>query len=90
MQGIYVTSDLANLLRAYLDKYQIEASSIRHQLAAWPPHAQMPMKVWWQLLEEMQLLLDEPALGIQGNRKLSLYFNRIGFLHESHHSNQRV
>ncbi len=65
MQGIYVASDLATLLRAYLDKYQIEAPSIRHQLAAWPPHAQMPMKVWWQLLEDMQLLLNEPALGVK-------------------------
>ncbi|HNA20673.1 MAG TPA: AraC family transcriptional regulator ligand-binding domain-containing protein [Agitococcus sp.] len=65
MQGVYVASDLANLLRAYLDKYQIDAPSIRHQLAAWPPHAQMPMKVWWQLLEEMQTLLHEPALGVK-------------------------
>jgi len=65
MQGIYVASDLANLLRAYLDKHQIDAPSIRHQLAAWPPHAQMPMNVWWQLLEDMQGLSKEPALGIR-------------------------
>ncbi|PTQ89174.1 AraC family transcriptional regulator [Agitococcus lubricus] len=65
MQGIYVASDLTSLLRAYLDQQQLELSAIRQQLAAWPAHTQMPMKVWWELLENMQALLQEPALGIK-------------------------
>lgn len=65
MKGIYVASDLAGLLTAYLDHHQIDLPNIRHQLAAWPHHAQMPMSVWWELLENMQAALQEPALGVK-------------------------
>ena len=65
VQGVYVASDLAGLLRRFLDKEGIELPQINAQLAAYPSNSRMPMADWWSLLETIQSTLARPALGLQ-------------------------
>ena len=65
MHNIYVASDLAALMLAYLDQHAIAAPAIRRRLAVWPQHAQLPIQLWWDLLEDLQAELNEPALGLK-------------------------
>ncbi len=75
MKGIYVSGDLAGLLRTYLDHENLPAESIRKQLASIASHSQMSMNLWWDLLEQIQELQKIPALGL-----------RIGQHVQAHHS----
>ncbi|MEZ5568320.1 MAG: AraC family transcriptional regulator ligand-binding domain-containing protein [Halioglobus sp.] len=64
-QGVYVASDLAGLLRRFLAQEGIQAADINAQLAAYPANSRMPMDEWWDLLEKIQLIRNEPALGVK-------------------------
>lgn len=64
-QGVYVSSDLAGLLRRFLAEQNIQSSEINAQLAAYPSHSRMPMDDWWEMLEKIQALINQPALGVK-------------------------
>lgn len=75
MQGTYVAGDLAGLLHTYLDAECLAAPVIRKVLATYPANSQMPMTMWWDLLEQIQAIQQQPALGL-----------RIGRYVRPHHS----
>ena len=64
-QGIYVASDLAGLLKRFLAKQPVQVPEINARLAAYPANSRMPMSDWWEILEQIQLVLNEPALGVK-------------------------
>ena len=65
MKGIYVASDLAGLLRRYLQQEGLCPPDIMAQLASYPPNSRMPMDDWWEMLERIQAIRQEPALGLK-------------------------
>ncbi|RMF16614.1 MAG: AraC family transcriptional regulator [Gammaproteobacteria bacterium] len=62
--AIYVTSDLASLLRRFLATHPVDDAALMARLDQWPPHSRMPMTEWWALLEDIQAHLKLPALGV--------------------------
>ncbi len=64
-QGVYVASDLAGLLRRFIAKEGIDSPEISAQLAAYPANSRMPMDDWWEMLEKIQAVRQEPALGVK-------------------------
>ena len=65
VQGIYVASDLAGLLKRFLAQQAQQFPDINARLAAYPANGRMPMLDWWNILEQIQLVLNEPALGVR-------------------------
>ena len=62
--AIYVTSDLASLLRRFLAQHPVDDPELMAALDQWPPHSRMPMTAWWALLDRIQAHLNMPALGL--------------------------
>lgn len=64
-KGIYVASDLAGLLRRFLAQEGLHPPDIIARLAAYPANSRMPMDDWWEILEKIQAIRQEPALGVK-------------------------
>ncbi|MDX1695675.1 MAG: AraC family transcriptional regulator ligand-binding domain-containing protein, partial [Ketobacteraceae bacterium] len=64
-QGVYVASDLAGLLKRFLAAEGIQSPEISAQLASYPANGRMPMADWWDMLEKIQAICPQPALGVR-------------------------
>lgn len=64
-QGVYVASDLAGLLKRFLAQEAVQIPDVEARLNAYPANSRMPMEDWWGILEQIQSVMQQPALGVK-------------------------
>lgn len=80
-QSYYVAGELVGLVESYLDAEQVAAKSIRRRLLPYLSGGRMPILAWWQLLEDLDSQLQQPALGVHIGQQIQPYhFGVLGYL----------
>ena len=81
MQETHVAGTLAGLLQTYLDQENIHAPEISLQLANYSADVKIPTPVWWELLENIQKIKNQTALGLKiGRLGRPHHFGVMGYL----------
>lgn len=77
----YVAGELSLLIISYLDLQQLTAPSIRRRLQGFSRGSQMPIKLWWQILDDLHALNPDPNLGFEIGSHIQLFHSGVlGYL----------
>ncbi len=81
MQDTYVTGGLAGLLQTYLDQQNIHEPEISLVLAKFSADSRMPTTIWRELLEKIQRIQPQVAMGLKiGRLSRPHHFGVLGYL----------
>lgn len=65
LNDFFITRDTTSHLSRFLDQRQLEMTDIRTQLERYASKSEISYEQWWQILEQLNSALHEPALGLQ-------------------------
>jgi len=81
MQDTYVTGGLAGLLQTYLDQQKIYDPGLSLALTKFSADSRMPTSVWRELLEKIESIQPQPAMGLKiGRLSRPHHFGVLGYL----------
>ena len=78
LNDFFITRDVIGFLQHYLKIHQISVPDYQHNLDLFALKQQMSFKQWWGLLEELDGIVNTPALGLEIGR--SVHVEHCGVL----------
>ncbi|MCG8671401.1 MAG: AraC family transcriptional regulator [Pseudomonadales bacterium] len=73
----FVASELSLLVLRYLNEEALSVPAIRRKLLAYPRGSRMPIRIWWEVLDELAAEVKHPDLGFEIGQRAELFHTGV-------------